>query len=64
MRKLIIWMAAAVTLISVAGAATAPALLGETSIVAPIVTDEHEPAVPGSNRGHVARHAHLPLFTS
>ena len=64
MRKLIISIATAVTLVSVAGASTAPILFGETSVVAPTVTHPRQPAVPAREGGHLLRHAHLPLFFS
>jgi hypothetical protein len=62
MRKLIVWIASAVTVISVAAAR--PALLGETSVVAPTLTLQHQPAAAVSGIGHFLPHAHTPLFTS
>jgi hypothetical protein len=62
MRKLIVWIAGAVTLISVAAAR--PALLGEISLAAPTLTDLHQPADPDHGAGHSLRHAHMPLFAS
>jgi len=58
MRKLIVWIAGAVTLISVAAAR--PALLGEISVVAPLI-DPHHTATPASSIAHWLHHT--PLFT-
>ena len=62
MRKLIVWIAGVVTVISVAAAR--PALLGETSIIAPTLTAPHQPGDPDREGGHSLRHAHTPLFAS
>ena len=62
MRKLLVAVAIAVVLIDVAGASQIASLLGEISIVAPVVTDHNLPGV--SEREHAPRHAHMPLFTS
>jgi hypothetical protein len=62
MRKLIVWIASAITVISVATARLA--LLGETSVVAPTLTAPHQPTDLDRGAGHLPRHGHALLFTS
>jgi hypothetical protein len=62
MRNLIVWIAGAVTVISVSTAR--PGLLGEISVAVPTLTDPDQPVDPDRDIGRWLRHAHVPLFTS
>jgi hypothetical protein len=61
MRKLIISVATAATLISVAGASSTFAMLSESHFVTPTMF-AHQPVIRVSDVGHAARHGHAPLF--